>query len=114
MNFADRIQQLRKTKGFSQEELADKVGISRQTVSKWESEQSMPDVERLLRLSEVLETTADYLLKGIEPAGKGEAKPNAVAVSVQGIALEWTGLVAAVTIWLQWQTSLAVGSAWRW
>lgn len=44
MNMADRIQYLRKAKGISQEELAEKVGVSRQAVSKWESEQSMPDL----------------------------------------------------------------------
>ena len=43
MNTADRIQHLRKVKGISQEELADKIGVSRQSVSKWESEQSLPD-----------------------------------------------------------------------
>ena len=48
MNIADRIQHLRKTKGISQEELADKIGVSRQAVSKWESEQSLPDVERIV------------------------------------------------------------------
>ncbi len=42
INISDRIQNLRKTKGISQEELADKVGVSRQAVSKWESEQSIP------------------------------------------------------------------------
>ncbi len=44
MNMADRIQYLRKSNGISQEELADRVGVSRQAVSKWESEQSMPDL----------------------------------------------------------------------
>ena len=43
MNIADRIQHLRKTKGISQEELADKIGVSRQSISKWESEQCIPD-----------------------------------------------------------------------
>lgn len=46
MNLADRIQYLRKQKGYSQEDLADKVGVSRQAVSKWESEQSTPDLEK--------------------------------------------------------------------
>lgn len=46
MNIADRIQYLRKQKGYSQEELADKVGVSRQAVSKWESEQSTPDLRK--------------------------------------------------------------------
>ena len=53
MNMADRIQYLRKTKGLSQEELADKMGVSRQAVSKWESEQSTPDIEKIIMMSEI-------------------------------------------------------------
>ena len=67
MTMADRIQSLRKTKGISQEELADQIGVSRQAVSKWESEQSNPDLEKVILLSEYFEVTTDYLLKGIEP-----------------------------------------------
>ena len=67
MNIADRIQYLRKQKGFSQEELADKVGVSRQSVSKWESEQSTPDLEKIIILSDIFDVTTDYILKGIEP-----------------------------------------------
>lgn len=67
MNIADRIQYLRKRKCYSQEELADRIGVSRQSVSKWESEQSIPDLENVIILSDVLETTTDYILKGIEP-----------------------------------------------
>lgn len=67
MNIADRIQYLRKQKGLSQEELADKVGVSRQAVSKWESEQSTPDLEKIIIMSDLFEVTTDYILKGIEP-----------------------------------------------
>ena len=67
MNIADRIKCLRKNKGLSQEELADKVGVSRQAVSKWESEQSPPDIEKIINMSELFEVTTDYILKGIEP-----------------------------------------------
>ena len=70
MNIADRIQYLRKQKGYSQEELADKVGVSRQAVSKWESEQSTPDLEKVIAMSELFEVTTDYILKGIEPVFK--------------------------------------------
>ena len=52
MTLADRIQQLRKQKGISQEELADRVGVSRQAVSKWESAQSVPDLDKILLLSD--------------------------------------------------------------
>ena len=67
MNIADRIQYLRKQKGLSQEELADKIGVSRQAVSKWESEQSTPDLEKIIIMSDLFEVTTDYILKGIEP-----------------------------------------------
>ena len=66
MNIADRILYLRKSKGISQEELADKVGVSRQAVSKWESEQSMPDVEKIIIMSDYFNVTTDYILKGIK------------------------------------------------
>ena len=50
MKLAERIQYLRKMKGISQEELAEKAGVSRQAVSKWESDQSTPDVEKVIIL----------------------------------------------------------------
>lgn len=74
MNIADRIQSLRKNKGISQEELADKVGVSRQAVSKWESEQSIPDLDRVIIMSEYFGVTTDYILKGIEPQRQSENK----------------------------------------
>lgn len=74
MSIGDRIQSLRKSKGISQEELADKIGVSRQAVSKWESEQSTPDIDKIILLSEYFETTTDYLLKGIEPTKQSEKK----------------------------------------
>lgn len=67
MNIADRIRDLRKSKGISQEQLADVVGVSRQAVSKWESEQTIPDLDKVVILSEYFGVTTDYILKGIEP-----------------------------------------------
>lgn len=74
MNIADRIQYLRKSKGLSQEELAEKVGVSRQAVSKWESEQSTPDIEKIIVMSEFFEVTTDYILKGIDPVNMSKRK----------------------------------------
>lgn len=74
MILADKIMQLRKQKGWSQEELADKLGISRQSVSKWESGMSIPDLDKILKLGELFEVSTDYLLKDeLE-----EAEPTAV------------------------------------
>ena len=61
MNTADRIQYLRKTKGLSQEQLADAIGVSRQAVSKWESEQASPDLEKVVIMSEFFGVTTDYI-----------------------------------------------------
>jgi len=68
MNVADRIQLLRKQKGLSQEQFADEIGVSRQLVSKWENEQALPDMERVIIMSDFFDTTSDYILKGINPA----------------------------------------------
>lgn len=63
MIFADKLIDLRKKNGWSQEELADRLEVSRQSVSKWESAQSVPDMNRILKLSELFGVTTDYLLK---------------------------------------------------
>ena len=63
MILADKIMELRKKNGWSQEELAEKVGVSRQSISKWESAQSVPDLNKILLLSKVFEVSTDYLLK---------------------------------------------------
>ena len=68
MILGEKIAQLRRKNGWSQEELADKMEVSRQAVSKWESNQTTPDLERILRLSSLFGVTIDYLLKdGAEP-----------------------------------------------
>ncbi|MBR2446515.1 MAG: helix-turn-helix transcriptional regulator [Clostridia bacterium] len=63
MILADKIITLRKKNGWSQEELAEKVGVSRQAISKWESAQSIPDLDKILRMSEIFGVTTDFLLK---------------------------------------------------
>ena len=63
MNLADKIITLRKQKGWSQEELAGKLDVSRQSVSKWESAQSVPDIPKIIAMSRLFGVTTDYLLK---------------------------------------------------
>lgn len=109
MNIADRIQHLRKSKGISQEELADKIGVSRQAVSKWESEQSIPDIEKIILLSDYFETTTDFLLRGIESVQELEKKYSAAVFAVAGTILNAIGLVSSVVIWIERQMVFAVG-----
>ena len=109
MNIADRIQYLRKRKGISQEELADKIGVSRQAVSKWENGQSSPDIEKIILLSDFFNVTTDYLLKGITPITNPSKKKTDIKVfSALGTMLNFIGLVLSITIWKEYQTSLSV------
>jgi len=73
MNLSEKIQNLRKEKNLSQEELGEKLDVSRQSVSKWESGLAMPEIEKLVMLSEIFGVTTDYLLKEGEAR---QAKPS--------------------------------------
>ena len=62
MNFADKLIALRRKNGWSQEELAQRLDVTRQSVSKWEGAQSVPDLDRILALSRLFGVSTDYLL----------------------------------------------------
>lgn len=82
MDLADKIAKLRKQNGWSQEELAARLDISRQAVSKWESGASVPDLDKIIRMSNIFGVTTDYLLKD-EPekniSGNGVISDSAYA-----------------------------------
>lgn len=85
MILADKIIEERKKNGWSQEELASKLGVSRQAVSKWESAGSIPDLQRILQMSELFGVTTDYLLKDeIEEEPLNEyTETNTIKVSME-------------------------------
>ncbi len=85
MILADKIIEERKKNGWSQEELANKLGVSRQAVSKWESSGSIPDLQRILQMSELFGVTTDYLLKDeIEEEPLNEyTETNTIKVSME-------------------------------
>lgn len=63
MKLSDKIQYLRKEKGFSQEELAEICGVSRQSISKWEADITLPEIEKLIILSDTFHVSTDLLLR---------------------------------------------------
>ena len=114
MDLAQRIQHLRKEKGLSQEELAEALGVSRQAVSKWESAQSTPDVEKIVAMSRYFAVTTDYLLMGVQGH-----EPNAVQTKqtrplsgqilfLCSAALMAMGLILAIGSWYEAQTATCV------
>lgn len=66
MNLSEKLIQLRKANNMTQEELADKINVSRQSISKWELGQAIPELEKLVSLSEIFSVSTDYLLKPSE------------------------------------------------
>ena len=76
MTFGDKLQYLRKTKGISQEELASQLNLSRQAISKWENNSSIPDVENIVKLSNIFDVPTDYLLKSEVEIAKLDIKDD--------------------------------------
>lgn len=113
MTFSEKISALRKQKGWSQEELAEKLMVTRQAVSKWESAQSMPDLDKLVQLSEVLGVSTDYLLKDeqaqsapVPTTAEQTVKPRHVTqeearryLQLQTAAIPKTTLGVALCVW---------------
>lgn len=75
MNFAEHLTALRKQRGWSQEELGNQIGVTRQTVSKWEMGQSTPELEKLVELSRLFGMSIDQLVGLEETDRKGAASP---------------------------------------
>lgn len=73
MIFADKLIELRKKSGWSQEELAEQMNVTRQSVSKWEGAQSVPDLEKIIQLSKLFGVSTDYLLKDEIEANENES-----------------------------------------
>lgn len=99
MILADKIIRLRKQNGWSQEELAEKMQVSRQAVSKWEGAQTTPDLEKILMLSSLFGVTTDYLLKD---EMEDEGHSDGTNMSVKRMTL------AQANAFLEWRKSASV------
>ena len=88
MTLAEKIIKLRKSQGWSQEELAARLEVTRQSVSKWESMASMPDLDKILKMSQLFGVTTDYLLKEDAPAEEGCVEPDLEPESFRTMTLE--------------------------
>ena len=97
MTFGERLANLRKAKGLSQEQLAEVLDLTRQTISKWELDQSTPDLDYLVKLSDFFGVTTDHLIKGEQPeqgndkikftSGLGGLKLHHLCLSLAGMVV---------------------------
>ncbi len=117
MNLAEKIQKLRKNNNLSQEQLADALSVSRQAISKWESSQSVPELNNIIQLSELFHVSTDDLLKdsvevlsggGNDPLPTINGKSSDRSLLVIGTGGDLFGLLVSLAIWIQWQIPLAI------
>ena len=90
MTIGNRIISLRKAQRFSQEEIADKIGVSRQAVSKWETDACAPDAYNLIALAKVLNTSVEYIVTGNESA---DVKPQTSKAPIENKSLSILGFI---------------------
>ena len=89
--FSENLKTIRKAKGYTQEELAIKVNVVRQTVSKWEKGQSSPDTVKLIQLAELFDVEVEYLATGIKP------EPKSVVLNVVETRKKWWSAMSAAS-----------------
>lgn len=110
MNIGERIYELRRKNSMSQEDLAEKMNVSRQSISKWESSQSVPEVEKIIQLSNIFNVSTDWILKG-ENSKKQKSqsnKNNLKSVQTLSTALNYTGFVIGAFILFEKQAVWSV------
>lgn len=114
MNFADKIISLRKQQGWSQEELSEQLDVSRQSVSKWESGASVPELDKILKLSRIFGVSTDYLLKDeleeAQPLPLGPEPEKALPVIEAEEAERYMDLCRSCSGRLAWAVSLFITS----
>lgn len=99
MTVGERMQQLRKAAGLSQEQLAEQLDVSRQSVSKWELNDAAPEISKIIALSELFGVSTDELLKGAESAHATPKRQESIDTIARLNAAEKrirTGFIAAI------------------
>lgn len=82
MKFEEKLMTLRKAKGWSQEDLSNQIGVSRQTISKWESSQTTPEMNKLIELSRIFEISVDELINDVKEESKDDEKVEKVYTKI--------------------------------
>ena len=99
MTFSDKLIALRKKAGWSQEELAERLNVSRQSVSKWESAQSMPDIDKILQLSSLFSVTTDCLLKDTQDEPEYTEDDTSPLPRIKALTAAYWLVVVAIFLW---------------
>ena len=76
MSLGNKLAEARKKQNLTQEQLAERLGVTRQAVSRWESDAAYPETDKIVRMAQILEVSCDYLLQdGVDEKGQPAASP---------------------------------------
>lgn len=103
MTFGEKFKSKRKRAGLSQEQIADKIGVSRAAIAKWETDRGMPDIDNLIRISEIFEASTDYFLKDDETECVSSQKKNICIKNVIIASLTFCLLAAIGVMAIQYK-----------
>ena len=92
MTFGERLYELRKNKNISQEELAELLDVSRQSISKWENDKAYPEMTRLLFMSDYFEVSLDYLMR--DTAGDESNKDVTISYKAHNMLMFWNSFIS--------------------
>ena len=107
MKLNEKLLKLRKERGLSQQQLADQLNVSRQSISKWELNESIPDIQNIVAMSQLFDVTTDYLLK--DEMEKNQVNNNHIdIILVVSTLIIFLGLVLAYMLWNYYQNSICL------
>ena len=100
MNFAENLQNLRKKKNMTQDELAEKLQVSRQAVSKWESGSGYPETEKIISICEIFNCSMDELIKGKISLDENDNYDLIMSKSAKQVSIAVTLILLGVSVFL--------------
>lgn len=95
MSFGNRLYELRRSKNISQEELAELLDVSRQSISKWENDKAYPEMTRLLFMSDYFGVSLDYLMRGTENSESTQREENkSLTYQAKNLLMVWNSFIS--------------------
>ena len=110
MDLGKKILELRKKENLSQEQLAEKINVSRQAITKWENDNGIPDIDNLISLSKVMGISLDELVMGEKENDISDIKHSAIKQRNSNCTLYLVAVICSLIAWFSWFITLILSA----
>lgn len=110
MTLGERIKRYRQAVGLSQEQLAEKINVSRQAITKWETDSGIPDIDNLISLSKVMRISLDELVMGEKENDISDIKHSAIKQRNSNCTLYLVAVICSLIAWFSWFMTLILSA----